>query len=261
LYLNRQPVFGVTFHQGNEPDGGQILRPWGSSEIGAPPDAGQLSSYSRLYVDWVFASRSAGRFCQVGSDGKFLLQDPDGVPCGGNENAATFCAELCWRPAQASLAAYGQSSNWYYAAVGTLDYTIEISDRLFNESFMHSPFGPGTERQQIVKQIATEFARNHREAIKSWFQHFLFTGHVMDAQTGTPVSAVVDVTGFTSPFIADRRSDPVFGRFWRLLPPGTYRITLRAAGYEPWEREVTITDDGPLSEVDVRLQPSPASGF
>lgn len=267
LYLDRKPVFGATFHQGNDSDGGEIMRPWSTSQIEPPPDAFLLFNYAQRYANWVFDSRSVGSFCEKDGGGNFILQDPDGNSCGNDESAFTFCAELCWKPAHKTLSAIGQSSNWYYSAVGTFDFTIEISDRLFNKTFLHNSIGPQSAYQHKIKNIVTEFARNYREGIKSWFQHFLysaetsqftgpgFTGHITDAQSGEPLSAVIEVTGFTHSFIVDRTSDSAFGRFWRFLPAGTYSVTISALGYETWQDNITVENNGPLTELQVALTP------
>ncbi|NTV90432.1 MAG: SnoaL-like domain-containing protein, partial [Clostridiales bacterium] len=104
----------------------------------------------------------------------FILEDPDGQGHCANEGDHVFCDELCWAPQQATLGRCGQPSNWYYHEVGAFDYTVELSDRTFNGSFMHSTSGPGDDDEEAVKDIATEFARNHVDAIKDWFGYFLY---------------------------------------------------------------------------------------
>lgn len=262
LYSVHRPVFGITFHQGNDPDGGQIMRPWSTGTVSVPPDEDLLADYAENYADWVFASRSGGSFCD------FTLQDPDGDGSCTNESDEEYCNELCWEPRDNStLGAYGQPSNWYYAAVGAFHYTVEISDRMFNGLFMHTGSGPTTEDEETVKEIATEFSRNHQDAIKAWFDYFLhnttepfqfagpgITGHITDALFGRPVSAQISVTGFTSSLIEDRISDPDFGRFWRFLPVDTYTVDVNKAGYQSWSGSVTV-GGGALTQLDVELTP------
>jgi hypothetical protein len=260
FFVETRPIFGITFHQGNDPDGGQIMRPWSGSGSNAPPDATRLEEIANLYADWVYASRVNGPFC----DGS--LMDPDGAIGCVDPTTFPHCAYLCWEPEQATLARYGQPSNWYYHEVGTFDYTVEISDRTFNGSFMHSESGPSDADEQAYKDIATEFARNHVDAIKDWFDYFLYdtapfrftgpglTGHVTDALLGIPLAATIEVSGFTSSLIEDRTADRDFGRYWRLLPSGTHHVTVSKPGYDPWDGYVAVSS-GALTELDVVLTP------
>jgi hypothetical protein len=261
VFVAHRPVFGITFHQGNDPDGGQIMRPWSGSGSNAPPDAAQLAEYANLYADWVYASRLSGDFCD------FSLEDPDGDGHCTNEGDHEYCDELCWEPDQATLGRYGQPSNWYYHEVGTFDYTVELSDRTFNGSFMHDDGGPGDADEQAYKDIATEFARNHVDGIKDWFDHFLhntaepyefygpgLTGHITDDLLGIPLAATIEVSGYTSSLIEDRTSDAQFGRYWRLLPAGTHSVTVSKPGYDPWSSNVVVAG-GALTQLDVALTP------
>jgi hypothetical protein len=261
LFREQRPLFGITFHQGNDPDGGQIMRPWSTGSVTAPPDSVLLADFANRYADWVFNSRSGGDFCN------FSLTDPDGEGSCTNESDFEYCDELCWEPAQATLGAYGQPSNWYYSAVGTFDYTVEISDHGFNGNFMHSGSGPGNSDEDTIKAIAEEFVRNHQDAIKDWFDYFLhnssepfeftgpgLTGHVTDSLLGTPLAAIVEITGLTSSLIEDRTSDAQFGRYWRLLPAGTYTVNVSKPGYTPWSSSVVV-GGGALTELDIELEP------
>jgi len=262
LFVEERPLFGITYHQGNDPDGGQVMRPWSGSGSNEPPDADQLEAYANLFADWVYASRLGGPFC----DG--TLEDPDGQGSCTSEGDHEFCDELCWELEQSTLGRYGQPSNWYYHEVGTFDYTVEISDRTFNGDFMHDDDGPGIDpHDQLYKAIATEFAQNHVEAIKDWLAYFLYshgtpfeyrgpglTGQVTDALLGIPLAATIEVSGYTSSLIEDRTSDPEYGRYWRLLPADTHTVMVSKPGYDPWMGSVPVAS-GPLTVQDVALTP------
>lgn len=263
LFREQRPLFGITFHQGNNPDGGQIMWPWEyASGVGYPPDRARIEELADLYADWVYDSRDDGPFCDSG------LMDPDGVAGCTNPTTYDHCADLCWEPTITDLNPIGQPSNWYHSAVGTFDYTIEISDRTFNGDFMHDEDGPGADvEDQLYKAIAGEFARNHVDAIKAWFDYFLhnttepfdftgpgLTGHVTDDLLGIPIAATLEVSGYTSSFIEDRTSDAAFGRYWRLLPVGMHNVTVSKPGYDPWSGTVSVGSSA-LTELDIALTP------
>lgn len=113
LYRELQPVFGVTFHQGNKDDGGQIMVPWSTSRgrVEPSPDSKVLRAYANRLADWVFDSRKQGALCEVSGKGGYVLEDPAGKPCGDDMNKERFCRELCWRPVITGLGPIGQSSN------------------------------------------------------------------------------------------------------------------------------------------------------
>jgi hypothetical protein len=41
------------------------------------------------------------------------------------------------------------------------------------------------------------------------------------------------------------------------LPPGVHHVTVKAAGYFPWDREVTAQAGAPLLRIEVALTPIP----
>src|SRR5699024_10154746 len=116
--------------------------------------------YGKFYADRVFHSRKRGDLCKVGNDGNYMLEDPNGTPCG-EEQSAEFCKELCWKPKVTTLGPIGQSSNYYYAAMGTIGFTMELSDRLFNEPFMHYPGVPQDKYDITALEIIKEIERNN----------------------------------------------------------------------------------------------------
>ncbi len=165
------------------------------------------------------------------------------------------------------LGAIGQSSNWYYAAVGTFHYTVEISQRTYSDRYFYTP-DPHDDDPRSVQE-ALEYVRNLSDGIKQWLKNFLhskednqfiyrgpgITGRVTDAQTGQPLQAQIEVVGFSSDQIKPRTSDPQFGRFYRLLPMGIYTVTISKESYQKETKSVTVTD-GPLTVLDVALTPS-----
>ncbi len=263
FYLREKPVFGLTFHRGNEDDGGQILRPWGG-EIGSPPDAERIDHYAYALRDWVMDSREDGDFCDEIEDGVFALEDPNGVECEtGSESTNIYCKSLCWEPVVLTLAPFGQSSNWAYASAGTLDYTVEVSDKNFSKEFMFYGEEPETEEDIIHSEIIKEHTRNWSDAIIDWFNYFgngfqnwQFRGPGITGVTinelGEPIEATISIAGFESEFTDTRESNEGFGRYLRLLPIGNYVVTFQADGYDPVVRNINISE-GNLSTLDVQF--------
>lgn len=248
LALAQRFLFGIDFHQGNPYPQSQIMRPWSSGRAGdtvsPPPDQARLLETARDLAGWIMASRQTGGFCQPGSP----IFDP----------------AVCRPPAAALLAPMGQSSNWHYAVAGTYHYIVEIAQRLYNDRYLYTPDPADDDRGSMLQ--AKEYVRNHSDAIKLWLRHFLYevdggrfayrgpgiTGRVTDAGTGRALEAQIDVEGFAADVTSGRTSDPEFGRFYRLLPAGSYAVRVFREGYQPEVRRVTIPT-GPLVSFDVAL--------
>lgn len=251
LALEVRPLFGLDYHQGNPYPNSQIMRPWAQSSgdpLPVAPDRTRLLEVAQEYARAIVASRQAGGFCQPGT----VISD----------------AVVCQAPQMSLLAAFGQSSNWHYATVGTFHYIVEISARLYNERYFYTP-DPADDDPRSVQQ-AEEYVRHHAEAARRWLRGFVagnqnngftyrgpgITGRVRDRSTGQPLEAQIEVEGFAVELTRPRTSHPRTGRFFRLLPPGTYAVRISREAYQPEVVRVTVAD-GPLATVDVALAPRP----
>ena len=69
------------------------------------------------------------------------------------------------------------------------------------------------------------------------------TGRV--TRNGKPIAAVVDVDGIDKPTDLRRpyTSDAVFGRYYRILLPGTYTVRFTLEGKQIVKKEVIIAGD------------------
>lgn len=250
LAIEQRPLFGIDFHHGNPFPQSQIMRPWGIGRtddvVLPPPDQARLLETAQEIARWTLASRQAGGFCQMGSP----IFDPT----------------VCRMPAGGLLAPMGQSSNWHYSAVGTFHYVVEIAERLYNDRYFYTP-DPADDDPHSLQQ-AEEYVRNLSDGLKQWLRRFLhgrdgegftyrgpgFTGRVIDARTGRPLEALIEVEGLTGDVTRTRTSDPGFGRFYRLLPAGTHSVRISKEGYQAETRRVSVAD-GPLVTLDVALTP------
>lgn len=268
LYLDVQPWFGLTFHHGNNPDGGQIMYPWSSANGGFNPDRAALRGFAQKYGSLVFAARSLGPFCEAASGGGYVLEDPDGDACGATQTEE-FCRELCWTPSISTQGILGISANWGYAAVGTMDVVVEMTDRAFYLPFMHDDVAPADPYEQTILDIAREFADNYLDGIEALLDDFLVpassgydfkasgvTGHVLDADTNLPVKARIEFLGHSSAEIEDRYSNEQFGRFWRFLPNGSHTITVSAPGYVTHTQTFTLSTDV-MQTMEILLEKEP----
>lgn len=113
----------------------------------------------------------------------------------------------------------GQSSIWHYGVHGIMSFTIEVGPAYFP---------PGAQ----IKQIA----ENNIQAVFYLLDRLKgarFTGHVLDAISHQPVEAKLDVVEFQSALNNGVQSEKQFGRFSRILLPGTYSVQVSAPGYHP----------------------------
>lgn len=152
-----------------------------------------------------------------------------------------YTPEISWTLYPAS----GGLDDYAYATKGTFAYTIEMGNEFI-------PAG------SQVPGIVSDQVNNARYFINRTFNKGL-TGHVTDAATGLPLAAkvqIADVDGSHNVMMkSDYTSEGTFGRFTRLLMPGTYQVTFNAWGYLPQTRQVNVSEAG-LTSLDVSLTPS-----
>jgi len=85
----------------------------------------------------------------------------------------------------------------------------------------------------------------------------VLTGHITDSSTSQPIEAEIFVEGVddTGVFRYPYTSETTFGRYYRLLMPGTYNVTFSKYGYQSQTESVTITETG-QTNLDIQLQPT-----
>lgn len=169
-------------------------------------------------------------YCGADSAGKLLCQDmADNI--GTVNGFGTYDCELFY--------AGGQSYNWMFWDHGTQGYLIETGRGFF-------PSGEETITNIVennVNGILTMIYRVHGSSIR---------GNVYDSQTQEPLVAAVYVSG--EPVINyPRSSEEVYGRFTRLLVPGTYSLLVVKDGYESLAVENVVVAEGVPTIVEVPL--------
>jgi Zinc carboxypeptidase/Carboxypeptidase regulatory-like domain len=112
----------------------------------------------------------------------------------------------------------GQSYPWLYGANGTFDFIVETGR---GASFFAPHEVPG-----IVAANLAGIRYILRRAAGPGL-----TGHVTDATTGVPLEAEVWFPAIETEDVHRRMTEPGYGRFWRLLPPGKYTCIVSRPGY------------------------------
>ena len=135
----------------------------------------------------------------------------------------------------------GYSANWLYGKLGTIDFMIEVNP--------YPVFIPdGSEKEEII-------LRNMPGAcyLLDRVRGPGLTGRVTEAGTGTPLSATVKILEIFSPEIEPRTSEPLYGRFYRMLQPGQYTVEVSADGYVDRILEGVAVGTEGLTTLDVAL--------
>jgi hypothetical protein len=136
----------------------------------------------------------------------------------------------------------GQSYPWMYGRYGTIDMIVEtgLGSRVF----------PPEEVPGIV------------EANLSGARYLLdrargpgLTVLVTDASTGRPLEAVVWLPAIESEELDRRTTDGLFGRYWRLLNRGTYKVMVMKPGYHTAILPDVVIDTEGWHELNVALKP------
>ena len=136
----------------------------------------------------------------------------------------------------------GECRNWFYGVTGSLNFCVELMPYpLFTP--------PGS-------QLAERTQRYYNGSIYllERIAGSGITGHVTDAITGEPVYARVEIQGRISDQVNIRTNEPEYGRFTRLLNPGTYTVFAGARGYQTARVENVVVDDT-LTVVEIQLIP------
>jgi len=149
--------------------------------------------------------------------------------------------------------AKGNQHDSFYAHLGTLSFLIEA--------------GPWIQSSyDIVEQVIEdnlEGAAYLLNRASEWTEmvHSQLTGIVTDAVTGLPLQAEVIIPQLNGPYLKPRTCDPTYGRYRRIVMPGTYDIEVRMRGYYPQTRTgIFANPSGPADE-DFDLEPKPVHLF
>ncbi|MDD4224556.1 MAG: M14 family zinc carboxypeptidase [Candidatus Cloacimonetes bacterium] len=139
----------------------------------------------------------------------------------------------------------GGLDDWMYGETGAFAYTIEMATQFIP---------PAAQVPQIVQhQVNGALAlllRKNRNTLR---------GHITDANTGEPISALVLVDGIDDQpvYRKPRSSDPEFGSYHYFLPAGYQTVHYLRPGYATQSLTIYVSPDAQTIQ-DICLAPTPA---
>jgi hypothetical protein len=134
---------------------------------------------------------------------------------------------------------WSQSPNWAYQFTGTMEILIETADQFIP---------PGPQGQQIAADNLAGALYLPERVFQSGI-----TGHVTAAPTGEPLRATVELVGTDNNLIEPRTSDSLYGRYFRLLLPGTYTVRAFAENTDTATAQNIVVTGDTLTVVDFEL--------
>lgn len=139
------------------------------------------------------------------------------------------------------FATSGRARNWQYGVVGTIGFDQEILSNLCQPS--------GDRVDGICEKVARGayylLDRTRGPGI---------TGRVTDASTSDPIIAEVKVVEFASSLLTPRTTEPLYGRYWRMIMPGTYTLEFSSPGYDTQTVTGVVVGESGLAVVDCALE-------
>jgi hypothetical protein len=133
----------------------------------------------------------------------------------------------------------GNARNWLYGICGAFAFEVEVSTTTIQPGFMVDDI---CQRNLVGAYYLLE--RVDGSGITGW---------VHDSLTGEPIAAEIIVAGYYNPDLPPRRCDGQFGRFYRILKPGTYDIEIHRPGYiTKYYSDIQVLSDQ-MTVLDVSL--------
>lgn len=183
-----------------------------------------------IYYPWVWGDRKA-------PDDKLLTEIANGLA----GSIVTMDGDTTYK-AEYGAGMVGQSYPWFYGRHGTFDFVVETGKG--------AHIFPPEEVEGIVKSNL-----NGAHYLLDCGKGPGLTGHVTDARTGKPLEAIVWLPSIETEDIDRRTTDHRFGRYWRLLLPGSYDLVVMKEGYQiAIFKDVKVAEEG-WTILDVELEP------
>lgn len=135
----------------------------------------------------------------------------------------------------------GTARNWLYGVCGTFAYTIEVSRRCYPPGYLVDSI--------CIRNLAGAYYLLERTFGSS------ITGIITDSLTNLPLSAEVRLVNYYDSTLTPRLSEPLYGRYRRIVNPGTYSIQFLKNGYETITFDSIVVLPGMPTILNVRMKP------
>ena len=240
-------VFGDTFM---EPDPSDYaahydyyrgLYPWSEPEIRMLRD---LAIENDFLFSIIWHSARSGRFSEkVFSswkwDGDKKTPDDASIKLIGDQVAELLIKENSSESYQSSYSSSrrGNAHDWFYSATGTFQYLIECgTSNLQPDSLLI---------EDTVDRLIPGMLFLLDRSIGYNTDASQITGIISDGESGAPLEDVAVVIEELHSGVQKPRKSDEFGRYRRILEPGTYNLTYRKNGYYPLNFTVTANPSSP----------------
>ncbi len=143
--------------------------------------------------------------------------------------------------ARRALVNKGDFKTYFYGNFGTVSFSVEISDTTIQDTSLVDGV--------VARHLPGEYYLLQRILGPG------ITGIIRDSLTDLPLEAEVQVLERINADINPRLSRPDFGRYRRVLAPGTYTLRFLKSGYETLTVSNVVVINGPPTAVNVKLRP------
>ncbi|MFL3027346.1 MAG: M14 family zinc carboxypeptidase [Candidatus Neomarinimicrobiota bacterium] len=241
-------VFGDTFM---EPDPSDYaahydyyrgLNPWSEAETRVLRD---LAIENNFLFSIIWHSARSGRFSEKvfspwNWNGDKKTPDDASIKLIGNQVAERIIKENSSESYQSSYSTSrrGNAHDWFYQATGTFQYLIECGTaNLQPDSALV---------EDTIDRLIPGMLYLLDRAIGYNTVACQITGIISNAETGSPLdNVVITIDELHSGVQKPRKSDE-FGRYRRIVEPGTYSLHFRKKGYFPLNFTVTANSSSPV---------------
>ena len=141
----------------------------------------------------------------------------------------------------------GKLHDWIYRETGCIQYLVECGTANLQPD--------STLIEDTIDRTKPAMVYLMDRTIGYYADAAQITGIVYDASTNQPIEgAIVEIMEQTG-LVLKQRTTKEFGRYRRILGPGTYTISIRAEGYLPQEI-ITVANNSGMTTEDIFLQPA-----
>lgn len=153
--------------------------------------------------------------------------------------------------ASAGAGRKGSTNDWMYQQFGTICLVIECGvapDIQPTDSLMNVVVERNTNGMKwlLNRALPTSSIMPSNSMLR---------GIITDAVSGNPLEAEIKVEQKHAPWFAPRKSDPVYGRYWRPVSNGAYTLRYRKKGYADYVIPNQSISNGSWTTVNVQMQP------